>query len=186
MPSRCLRVPQAPHSNYRCIAFVHVGDRHTRGDYRAHSFTADVEIPQGGANGVLICHGNAECGYTLFVKDGKLHYVHNYVSAQEFHIESSEPVPTGKIKLSYRLEPTGAPDIAKGKGASGRGQLYISDKLVGRLDLPYTIPLAISLGGGLNVGRNPGSSVSQLYGPPFDFTGTIFKVTADVSGQTLQ
>jgi arylsulfatase A-like enzyme len=153
---------------------------------RAHSFTADVEIPQGGANGVLICHGNAECGYTLFVKDGKLHYVHNYVSAQEFHIESSESVPMGKVKLGYRFEPSGAPDIAKGKGKPGRGQLYINDKLVGQLDLPYTIPLAISMGGGLNVGRNPGSSVSQLYAPPFAFTGTIFKVTADVSGQTLQ
>jgi arylsulfatase len=153
---------------------------------RAHSFTADVEIPQAGANGVLICHGNAECGYTLFVKDGKLHYVHNYVSAQEFHIESSESVPMGKVKLRYRFEPSGAPDIAKGKGTPGRGRLYINDKLVGQLDLPYTIPLAISMGGGLNVGRNPGSSVSQLYAPPFAFTGTIFKVTADVSGQTLQ
>jgi len=36
------------------------------------------------------------------------------------------------------------------------------------------------------VGRNPGSPVSQLYRPPFAFTGTVFKVTADVSGQSLQ
>jgi hypothetical protein len=54
------------------------------------------------------------------------------------------------------------------------------------LDFPYTIPLAILLGGGLSVGHNPGSAVSRLYGPPFAFafTGTILKVTADVSGQT--
>ncbi len=44
----------------------------------------------------------------------------------------------------------------------------------------------MGLGGGLTVGRNPGSPVSLLYGPPFAFTGTIFKVTADVSGQMLQ
>jgi hypothetical protein len=56
--------------------------------------------------------------------------------------------------------------------------------LTGQLDFPYTIPLAILLGGGLSVGHNPGSAVSRLYGPPFAFIGTILKVTADVSGQT--
>ena len=44
----------------------------------------------------------------------------------------------------------------------------------------------MALGGGLTVGRNPGSSVSQLYGPPFAFNGTIYTVTADVSGQMRQ
>ena len=95
-------------------------------------------------------------------------------------------MPEGKAKLRYEFEPTGKPDIPKGKGAPGRGQLYINDKLVGQSDLPYTIPLALGIGSGLSVGRNPGSAVSQLYRPPFAFTGTIFKVTADVSGQMLQ
>ncbi len=153
---------------------------------RAHSLTADVEIPKGGASGVLICHGSNAGGYTLFVKDNKLHYVHNYVGAQEFHVESREPVPEGKSALRYVFEPTGKPDIPNGKGTPGRAQLYVGSKLVGQLDLPFTVPLIMALGGGLTVGRNPGSSVSQLYGPPFAFTGTIFKVTADVSGQMLQ
>jgi len=122
----------------------------------------------------------------LFVKDNKLHYVHNYVGAQEFHVESGDTVPEGKSILRYEFEPTGNPDFAKGKGSAGRAQLYIDGKLVGQVDLPVTVPLLIGLGGGLTVGRNPGSPVSQLYGPPFAFTGTIFKVTADVSGQMLQ
>ena len=88
--------------------------------------------------------------------------------------------------LRYEFEPTGKPDFANGKGAAGRAQLYIDGKLVGQVDLPATVPLLIGLGGGLTVGRNPGSPVSQLYEPPFAFTGTIFKVTADVSGQMLQ
>ena len=109
---------------------------------RAHSLTADVEIPEGGAEGVLVCHGSNAGGYTLFVKDSKLHYVHNYVGAQEFHVESSEPVPEGKSKLRYEFEPTGKPDIAKGKGTPGRAQLYIDDKLVGQADLPVHRPAA--------------------------------------------
>jgi hypothetical protein len=92
-------------------------------------------------------------------------------------------VPEGRVKLRYEFEPNGAPNIAKGKGAPGRGKLYINDTLTGQVDFPYTVPLAISLGSGLSVGRNPGSAVSRLYRPPFAFTGTIFKVTADVSGQ---
>jgi arylsulfatase len=64
--------------------------------------------------------------------------------------------------------------------------LLINDQLVGQLDIPYTIPLSIGISGSLRVGRNGGSPVSHLYRPPFAFTGTIFKVTADVSGQTLQ
>jgi arylsulfatase len=153
---------------------------------RAHSLTAEVDIPAGGAEGVLVCHGSNAGGYSLFVKDKKLHYTHNYVGAEEFHVASGMDVPEGRSKLRYEFEPTGKPDIAKGRGSSGRAQLYIDDKLVGQADLPYTVPLLIGLGGGLCVARNPGSAVSQLYTPPFAFTGTVFKVTADVSGQILQ
>ena len=51
------------------------------------------------------------------------------------------------------------------------------------MQLPVTSPAACRAGRRSIVGRNPGSSVSKLYGPPFAFTGTIFKVTVDVSGQ---
>ena len=152
---------------------------------RAHSLTAEVEVPKGGAQGVLVCHGSNAGGYSLFVKDNKLQYVHNYVGAREFHVESGETVPEGKATLRYEFEPTGKPDIAHGKGTPGRARLFINGKQVGQADFPVTVPLLLGLGGGLTVGRNPGSSVSKLYGPPFDFTGTIFKVTADVSGQSL-
>ena len=49
---------------------------------RPHSITADVEIPEQGAEGVLLSQGTAAGGYSFYVKDGKLHYVHNYVGRQ--------------------------------------------------------------------------------------------------------
>jgi arylsulfatase A-like enzyme len=153
---------------------------------RKHTITAEVDIPKGGVEGVIICHGGNSGGYTLFIKDRKLHYVHNYVGAQEMHIESREPVPEGKVTLCYQFEPAGKPDIAHGKGTPGSGRLYAGDKLIGEGELPVTIPLLIGLGGGLSVGRNPGSSVTQRYKPPYDFTGTVFKVTVNVSGQKLE
>ena len=152
---------------------------------KSHSLTAEVEIPKGGAEGVLICHGGNVGGYTLFVKDKKLHYVHNYVGAEEFHLASNVDVPAGKVSLRYEFEKTGEPDLKTGKGAAGKAQLYINKKLVGEMKLPYTVPLALGIGSGVFIGRNSGSPVSVLYGPPFEFTGAIHEVTVDISGKLI-
>ena len=149
------------------------------------SLTADVEIPKGGAEGVLICHGGNVGGYTLFVKDKKLHYVHNYVGALEFHVASDLDVPEGKIQLRFDFEPTSKPDLAKGEGCPGSAKLFIGGKQAGQTEILLTIPFVLGIGRGLTVGRNPGSPVSILYEPPFAFTGTIFKITADVSGKMI-
>jgi arylsulfatase len=152
---------------------------------RSHSITAEVEIPKAGAEGVLMCHGGNVGGYTFFVQGGKLHYVHNYVGAEEFHLASSVDVPKGKVSLRYEFEATGKPDLKKGRGAAGKGQLYINKKLVGEMKLPYTVPLALGIGSGIVVGRNSGSPASQLYAPPFAFTGTIHQVVVDVTGKLI-
>ncbi len=152
---------------------------------RPHSITADVEIPAGGAEGVLLVHGDNQGGYSFFVKNKKLHHVHNYVGLQEFLVTSIEEIPEGKVSLRYEFEPTGEPDIRSGKGTPGRSQLYINDKLVGDLDLPVTIPLSMGLGGGIVCGRHPGSPVTDAYSPPFKFTGAINSVVIDVSGDLI-
>jgi arylsulfatase A-like enzyme len=152
---------------------------------RSHSLNAEVEIPRGGAEGVLISHGGNVGGYTLFVKDKKLHYVHNYVGAEEFHVASKVSVPEGRVELRYEFEATGKPNLKAGKGSPGKGQLYINRKLVGEIAMPYTIPLALGIGSGIVVGRNAGSSVTRRYGPPFEFTGTIKRVVVDISGKLI-
>ena len=149
---------------------------------RAHTITVDADL-KAGDEGVLACHGSNVGGYALFVQDGKLHYVHNYVGAEELRVSSDQPVPAGKHALRYEFEPTGAPDLKNGKGTPGAAKLFVDGELVGQADFPVTVPLALGLGSGFAVGRNPGSSVSVMYGSPFPFTGTITKVTVDVSGK---
>jgi hypothetical protein len=97
-----------------------------------------------------------------------------------------KPYRKGKLQLRFEFEPTGEPELAKGKGAPGRAKLYINSLAAGQADFPATIPLLIGLGGGLAVGRNPGSAISKLYSSPFPFTGTIHQVTIDVSGKMIQ
>ena len=154
---------------------------------RPHSITADVEIPDDGVEGILLSHGGSDGGYSLYVQDGKLHYVHNYVTKKFFHVESVEKVPAGRHQLRFEFEVTGKPDIGSGKGVPGRAQLYFDDKLVGQADFPYTTPFTFGVAGGaIECGRDGGSAVTPEYAPPFEFTGMIHSVTVDVSGELIK
>lgn len=114
-------------------------------------------------------------------KGGRLHYVHNYVGAQEFSVSSDDTLQPGKHSLRYEFAPTGPPDLQAGKGTPGVAKLFVDGNQVGTAEFPVTIPLALGIGGGLTVGRAPGSPVSHRYTTPFAYTGTISTVTYDVS-----
>jgi arylsulfatase len=151
---------------------------------RPHSITADVDIPPGGAEGVLLCQGTNAGGWSFYVKDGHLHYAHNYVQRTLHHVASDEALPEGRHALRFEFEPTGSPDIAAGKGSPGRAQLYVDERLIGEIDVPFTTPVAFNPGG-MCCGANPGSAVTSDYRAPFRFTGTLHSVTVDMSGDLI-
>jgi arylsulfatase A-like enzyme len=153
---------------------------------RPHAISAHVEIPKGGAEGVILSQGGNTGGYALFIKDKKLHYGYNYLGSQEFLVSSKDNVPEGAVELLFEFEPTGKPDLANGKGSPGKVKLYINGKLSGQGELPVTIPLAISISEGLECGRDGCSSVCSQYKAPFEFTGTIHDVVVDVSGDLVE
>lgn len=152
---------------------------------RPHSIIADVEITNG-AEGLLISHGAVEGGYALYVKDGKLHYAHNYVAKAIYHIESEKTIPIGRHMLRYEFEVTGKPDPAAGKGAAGKGKLYIDNELVGQGDIPVTVPILLGISAGLSIGEAPGAPVTPDYQGEFKFEGKIYSVTVDVSGEFIE
>jgi hypothetical protein len=152
---------------------------------RPHSITAEVEIPASGAEGVLLCQGTAAGGYSLFVKDGKLRYVHNYLGRAVYGVESDVVLQPGKHTLRFEFEPTGKPDMAQGKGAPGRLQLYVDGTLAGNAEAPVTTPFVLNPGA-LTCGANPGSAITDDYASPFKFTGTIHTATVDVSGELIR
>ena len=153
---------------------------------RPFSITADVDIPKGGAEGVLLCTGDGQGGFSFYVQNGNLHYVYSFVGSQFFHIESKVPVPTGRHELRYDFEVTGKPDYKSGKGAPGHAKLYIDDKPVGEGDIPLTMVVLIGLAAGTVCGASSGSPVWDKYRPPFKFTGTLYSATVDVSGEVIK
>ena len=96
---------------------------------RPHAITADADIPPGAAEGVLLCQGSGVGGWTFYVQDGRLHYAHNYVRRATYTVSSPDPLPAGRHQLRFEFEPTGKPDLATGKGAPGRAQLYVDGQL---------------------------------------------------------
>ncbi|PAV13187.1 hypothetical protein ASJ81_04100 [Methanosarcina spelaei] len=95
-------------------------------------------------------------------------------------------VPEGQHQLRFEFEVTGKPDVANGKGAPGKAQLYIDGKLVGQAEIPVTTPLVLGLTSGVTCGSAHGSPVTPDYEPPFEFTGKIYRVTVDVSGKLIE
>lgn len=151
---------------------------------RPHSITADAEIPTGGAEGVLLCQGANNGGFTFYVKDQRLHYAHNYLARAVYYVTAADPLPEGRHALRFEFELTGKPDFQNGRGAPGRGQLYVDDQLVGQADLPVTVPIMFNPGG-LSCGANPGSPVVTDYESPFRFSGVLYEVTVDLSGDLI-
>ena len=151
---------------------------------RPHAITADVDIPAGGAEGVLLSQGTGVGGWSFYLADGKLHYAHNYVRRALYRVSSPDTVPGGRHQLRFEFEPTGNPDFAQGKGAPGRAQLYVDGHLVAQAEFPVTTPVAFNPGG-LTCGANPGTPVTPDYQAPFRFTGTLHTVTVDLSGDLI-
>jgi arylsulfatase len=153
---------------------------------RAYSITAEVTIPDGGAEGILATHGGRHGGYAFFVQDGRLHHVLNYLHLERFSTTSGADVLSGDHQLRYEFAPTGGPDFRAGRGSPGTSKLYVDDELVGASELPYTTPNRFGPVG-FSCGYAAFDSVApDRFAAPFRFTGTIRRLVIDISGDLIQ
>jgi arylsulfatase len=133
------------------------------------------------AEGVLFAHGGVGGGHTLYVKDGELVYLYNWLGEKLQFIRGGE-ITSGHHVYTAEFTKTGIDDVTK--SAVGTLKLYIDDEVVGESEI-WTQPASFALAGdGLNVGLDRGSPTSPEYLPPFEFEGgEIKKVIVDVSGE---
>jgi arylsulfatase len=133
---------------------------------RSHTITADVDVAGEATNGVVLAQGSLLGGWSLFVLDGRLHYVHNLSGLESHEIEAATPVPAGRHTVSFRFEKTGE--------HRGTGTLLVDGVAVGMGDVPRFTPNRFSLtGAGLTCGYSGELPVSDAYKPPFTFNGTV-------------
>jgi arylsulfatase len=140
-------------------------------DVRSRAYRIEAEVvPNKDAEGVLIAHGDATSGYSLYIQDGRLHHVLN-IGGQRVTV-SSEPLPSGARRLGV--------DLAL--GADGRTFTLLVDGAPAgavKTDLGFATLISWS---GLDIGRDRGSPVG-LYPQPFAYTGALRKVTVLMDGE---
>ncbi len=142
---------------------------------RDHVIRARVEVPDGGASGVLLAQGSGLGGWALYLLGGRLAYAHNYVSVEEHHIDSDQDITAGPHELSYRFRRTGE--------HTGTGELLVDGTVVGQGTIPRFTPMRFSLtGAGLTCGYGDGLPVTRRYSGTFPFNGTIHEVVVEVDG----
>jgi|HubBroStandDraft_6_1064221.scaffolds.fasta_scaffold07107_5 arylsulfatase A-like enzyme len=146
---------------------------------RSHTITADVEVPQGGANGVILAQAGRFGGWSLYLKDGKPIYTYNWLGLKQYTIAGGQALPTGKATIRYEFVYDGG-----GVGKGGTGTLYVDRKSVATGRIDQTQCCAFSADEGADVGADEGTPVTEDYQVPFKFTGKIDKVTIDLKEMT--
>ncbi len=143
---------------------------------RSHSVTAEVEIPAGGGNGVIIAQGGRFGGWSLYLKGGRLFYVHNLVGRWRYTVASTQRLAPGKATLRYEFAYDGG-----GVGKGGAGTLLVNGVKVGSSRIERTTPNLFNFEGA-DVGVDLGTPVTEEYPERHNrFNGRILKVTIDLA-----
>ena len=143
----------------------------------SYAISADLVIPAGGAEGVIVAEADHLGGFSLFVDDGKLTHTYSMMGVFVFRQAAEEPLPEGEVNVRMEF----AADAAK-PATGGEVTLFINDRPVGSGRMEHTVPIRFSGYAGMDIGRDNGGVVDLTYEDrkPFAFTGTIKKVVFDV------
>ena len=144
----------------------------------SHSITAEVEIPKGGAKGVILAQAGRFGGWSLYLKDGKPSYTYNFLGLQRFTVAAKQPVAAGKVTIRFEFAYDGG-----GLGKGGKGTLFVNGKKVAEGRIDRTQAMIFSADEGADVGEDGETPVVETYGitAPYKFTGKIAKVTVDIT-----
>jgi arylsulfatase len=148
---------------------------------RSHTITAYLEVPNGGADGVLVAVGGTVGGFSLYVKDGRPVYEYNLGSLQRATIKGAGTLQPGQnvVRMEFRYDGGGL-----GKGATV--SLLVNDSKVGEGRVNATNWIGkYSADETFDIGEDSGSPVSDEYVAPNRFGGTIRKVVIDCQPANL-
>jgi arylsulfatase len=158
----------------------------------SYTITAEVEIPQGGAEGMLVTQGGRFGGWGFYVLKGKPVYVWNLLDLKRVRWEGTEALSPGKHTLEFEFNYDGlgfatlAFNNTSGLGRPGTGVLKVDGKLVATEKMERTIPVILQWDETFDVGADTGTPVDDRdYQVPFKFTGKLAKLTLKIDRPKL-
>ena len=148
---------------------------------RSYTVTADIQVPQGGAEGVINTLGGRFGGYGLYLLKGKPVFTYNFVDLERFRWEDPQALTPGKHTVVFDFTYDGP-----GFGKGGTGVLKVDGKEVARKQVPHTIPFLMTIDETFDVGVDLRTPVDDKdYQVPFRFTGKIDKLTIKLAPEQL-
>jgi arylsulfatase A-like enzyme len=144
---------------------------------RSHTITAEVTVPKGGAEGVILSQAGRFGGWSLYVKDGKPAYTYNYLGLSSDKIISPAALPEGKVTIRFEFAYDGG-----GLGKGGTGTIFVDEKKVAEGRIARTQGNIFSADEGADVGEDGETPVTDDYEQGDNrFSGQIHKVAITIS-----
>lgn len=147
-----------------------------------HTLAAEIVIPEGGAEGVLVCCGGVTSGYTLFIKDNKLHWEHNWFNEDRYLVSSETELKPGAQVVSAEIKV----DDDGTFGTGGTVTLRCGTDVIGTGRFEKQVPYRYTVQESFDVGCDTVTPVSNQYTSPFTFTGELERVMVDVTGKPFE
>jgi arylsulfatase A-like enzyme len=142
---------------------------------KSHAVTAEIEVPEGGAQGVIVAQGGSIGGWSLYLMNGKPRYCYNLLGIQRFYVDGDKKVPEGTHQVRMEFDYAGP-----GRGKGGDVTLYVDGVKSGEGKVEATAAIIFSADDTCDVGRENGAMVADDYPVPNTFTGEVNWVEIDV------
>ncbi len=158
----------------------------------SYTITADIDVPQGGGDGMIVTDGGRFGGYGLYLLKGKPVFLWNLLDLKRVRWEGPDTLTPGKHTLVYDFKYNGlglatlAYNAISGLGRGGTGTLSVDGKVVSTQTMEHTVPLTLPWDETFDIGSDTGTPVDDAdYQVPFAFTGTIDKLTFAIAPPVL-
>jgi arylsulfatase len=155
-------------------------------------FTAEVEIPPGGAEGMIVTQGGRFGGYGFYVLKGKPVFLYNFLDLKRSRWEGPDALSPGRhtLEFDFKYDGLGMATLAynnvSGIGRGGTGVLKVDGREVARQTMEHTIPLIMQWDENFDIGADTGTPVDDKdYQVPFRFTGKLDKLTLAINRPKL-
>ena len=143
---------------------------------KSHAVTAQIEVPDGGAGGVIVAQGGAYAGWSLYLHEGRPIYCYNFFGLQRFKVAGESAVPAGEHQVRMEFTYDGG-----GLGKGGDARLYLDGEQVAEGRIEHTVPAAFSADETTDLGVDSATPVSDDHtGPESRFTGRVRWVQIDL------
>ncbi len=145
---------------------------------RSYAIEAELVVPDGGAEGVIVANADFIGGFALWVDEkGLLNHTYQFLGVETYKQVSTAPIPIGEVTVKMLFEA----DEPK-PGTGGHVTLWANDKQIGEGTMPRTIAMLYTTYAGMDMGRDNGGVVDLAYEDkaPYAFTGTVRRVVFDL------